>query len=300
MTSAVAARPESDDSPTTVGMASAAQRKATRILWGLLTASVIVLLAGSVAHIQLPDLAANTTVSSLVYIVPALLLLVTMYALVTVAKFVSPKSALRTIGGRSWAYKLALGVGGVLAAGAFAVSFVPMRQLAETAGVRFPLSVAFPVTVYLAITVLALSLTALTLREHATADVAGSNASVTAQASAANLPDAALAAVREALVRVSGETDAQRVKRVSPYIAEGRVDHVLDRIGNRDTTFVSVTPVNLDAGEPVRNTVQIGGKRLIAADGCESQTYTLCWVADMEKEDGIWKLWGVRGAENQG
>ena len=65
----------------------------------------------------------------------------------------------------------------------------------------------------------ALSLVAMTLREHATADVAGSAASINAQATAVNLPDSALAAVREALTRVSGETDAQRVERVTPFIA---------------------------------------------------------------------------------
>lgn len=300
MTTAVAARTESDDSPTTVKAVTTAQRKAARTLWGLLTVSVLVLLAGSVAHIQLKDIGSNTTITSLVYVIPALLILVTMYALVVVAKFVSPKNALRAIGGRSWAYKLALVTGGILAVGAFTVSFVPVRHLAELAGVKFPLSIAFPVTIYLAITVLALTLTALTLREHATSDVAGSAASLNTQATSANLPDAALNSVREALVRISGESDAQRVERVSPHIAAGRVDHVLDRIGNRDTTLVSVTPFNLEAGDPVRNTVQVGGKRLISADGCASETYTVCWVADMSKEDGIWKLWGVRGAENQG
>ncbi len=300
MTTAVAARPESDDSPTTVSVASAAQRKATRNLWVLLSLSVLTIFAGSIAHIQVTDIPHNSTVTSLTIGIPSILLLVTMYALVTVAKFVSPKSAVRAIGGRSWAYKASLIVGAFLSLGVFVISFVPLRELAEAANVKFPLSIAFPLTAYLTVTVLALSLVAMTLREHATADVAGSVASINAQATAVNLPDSALAAVRESLTRVSGETDAQRVERVTPFIASGRVDPVLDRIGNRDTTLVSVTPFSLEAGEPVRNTVQVGGKRLISADGCESQTYTVCWVADMSKEDGIWKLYGVRGAENQG
>lgn len=289
-----------DLNDSSVAQAVHSQARATRNLWVLLGLSVAVLLCGSVVHIQFPDAAANTYIVSSVFVIPPVLVLVTVYALVVVAKFVSPRNTMRTIGGRSWAYKLTLVAGVLLGVGAFAVCFDPLIGLVESAGVRNLLAYGFPASIYLAVAVLVLSVVSLALRVHAAEEVPGSKASLVTQATADNLPDAAVTAVREVMTRISGETDSQRVARVSPFVVDGRVDRVLDRIGDRDTTLVSVVPFNLEAGEPVKNTVQVGGHRLIAADGCESVTYTLCWVADMAQIDGKWRLYGVRGAENQG
>lgn len=286
---------------TPVSMYVQAQNRASKQLWAWLFVSVFVLLAGSIAHVVSPDSGDGRFLRAAVFVVPALLLLIAAHALVIMARYVSPKNTLRTLGGRSTAYKVALGVFALAALGVFVGAFAPLTNLAKGAGIGTPWAYAVPLVVYLTIVVVATALLSMALRVHGhfpdQPGVTSPNTGDPVGDSKASIESSALEAMRAVITRIAGETDSDRVKRVSPYIAEGRVDKVLDRLKDRDVTLVTVTPHHMETTETVKNCVTVGGQRINAADGCLSTTYTFMWVADMTKVDGIWKLYGVRASE---
>lgn len=278
------------------------QRAVTRNIWLMLFAVTLFTGVGSTVSQWLPPAQGNDEyVIYTTYGACLLSLLGGLYAVVVMGKFVSPARTLRSIGGRSWAFKTAIALLTVLIAGALSVTCIPLYSLLSDFGDTSEYAMAgVPVALYTSLILFVVALLALHLRIHALPDVPGSAASMVNEATKDNLEESAIAAIREVVTRISGETDDERVMRVSKVTAPDRVDFVLDRIRDRDTTLVSVVPFNLESDGVVGNTVSIGGSRLIAADGCKSVTYTLNWVADMVKVNGEWKLYGVRGVEAQG
>lgn len=275
------------------------QRTAARTLWVFVYLTVAFLIVGSLTGSNAAS--HGSEIKNSLYAATLLLLLGSVYAVSVMSRFVSPARAMRAVGGRSGAFKLALLLLVLIQLAAVAMTVMPLQNLFRGFGdgpdlTRF----AVPAAVYISMVLYTIALISLAMRVHAEPDVAGSAASMNEEASKDNLGEHGLEAIRAVVTRVPGETDAQRVSRVSPLIVADRVDYVLDRIRDRDTTQVAVSPFNLEVTGTVGSAVIVAGSRLISADGCESVTYTLLWTADMMKVDGAWKLHGVRGAETQG
>lgn len=271
-----------------------ARRKAATGLWAFTGGLVALTLAVGVFS---PLFADPTVARVLVYSVPPLLVVMSLHTLLVMSRHTSLRSTLRAMGGRSWLYKAALVLGAAALAAACVLAFSPLVAVAESAGVEPPVAYALPAAVFLTLVIVACALVALHLREVSDAAIPP-GAVPGSDPVAVPITDAARDAVVAVLTRIGGETDSERLARVEPHIVAGRADKVLDRVRDRDLIHVSVTPQNVVVGDVVRDRVQVGGTKVLAADGCVAATYTFSWTADMSEVDGVWKLYGLRGGDN--
>jgi hypothetical protein len=126
-------------------------RRAIRFFWTWLILTTLVSLAGNVAHAWLTAAPGTRWLAACVAAVPPTVLILSVHGLAVLAKTTASGAV----------YRGAVAATGALAAGAFILSFVALRDLAVIAGVRPGLAPVLPLVIDLAIGVATLALVAI-------------------------------------------------------------------------------------------------------------------------------------------
>lgn len=126
-------------------------RRAVQFFWTWLTLATLVSLAGNVVHACFSAPPGTRWIAMCVAAVPPTVLLLAVHGLAVLAKA-------NASGG---VYRASVAATGIVAVGAFILSFVALRELAVTAGIRPALAPVLPLVIDLAIGVATLALVAI-------------------------------------------------------------------------------------------------------------------------------------------
>ena len=131
-------------------MASRHHRRAVRFFWAWLLGATLLSLAGNVSHAVLAAPTGSRWLAAAVAAVPPTVLLAAVHGIAVLVKANASGAVYRT----------AVGATAALAAGAFLLSFVALRDLAVLAGITPGLAVVLPLVIDLAVAVATIALVA--------------------------------------------------------------------------------------------------------------------------------------------
>ena len=131
-------------------MASRHHRRAVRFFWAWLLGATLVSLAGNVSHAVLVAPTGSRWLAAAVAAVPPTVLLAAVHGIAVLVKANASGAVYRT----------AVGATAALAAGAFLLSFVALRDLAVLAGIAPGLAAVLPLVIDLAVAVATIALVA--------------------------------------------------------------------------------------------------------------------------------------------
>ena len=131
-------------------MASRHHRRAVRFFWAWLLGATLLSLAGNVSHAVLAAPTGSRWLAAAVAAVPPTVLLAAVHGIAVLVKANASGAVYRT----------AVGATAALAAGAFLLSFVALRDLAVLAGITPGLAAVLPLVIDLAVAVATIALVA--------------------------------------------------------------------------------------------------------------------------------------------
>mgnify|MGYP003608373536 CR=1 FL=1 len=233
-------------------MANRHHRRALRFFWAWLLGATLVSLAGNVAHALLTAPTGSRWLAAAVAAVPPTVLLAAVHGVAVLVKANASGAVYRT----------AVAATAALAAGAFVLSFVALRDLAVLAGISPALAAILPLVIDLAVAVATIALVAIGDKPARRRRTATSNASPTATTSAASpgrtattTPDrcappiASDATARLAAELVATKTTRQPVETVEAILTAHRNGDPLNRIAATLGVHHSAVKRVLDAAE---------------------------------------------------
>ncbi len=233
-------------------MANRHHRRALRFFWAWLLGATLVSLAGNIAHALLTAPTGSRWLAGAVAAVPPTVLLAAVHGVAVLVKANASGAVYRT----------AVAATAALAAGAFVLSFVALRDLAVLAGISPALAAILPLVIDLAVAVATIALVAIGDKPARRPRTATSNASPTATASAAppgrtatTTPDrsappiASDATARLAAELVATKTTRQPVATVEAILIAHHNGDPLNRIAATLGVHHSAVKRVLDAAE---------------------------------------------------
>jgi hypothetical protein len=223
-------------------------RHAVKFFWTWLILATSVSLAGNVAHAWLTAEPGTRWLAGSVAAVPPIALLLSVHGLAVLAKATASGAV----------YRGAVAATGALAVGAFILSFVALRDLAVTAGIRPGLAPVLPLVIDLAIGVATLALVAVgdkpARRTRIAARSAGAIAAPSAS-SATSRRDAATTSPRARALAERGNATPSDTESATPRaddpIRELAATLVAEKVTRKPVEVVARILAAHDAGDPL-------------------------------------------------
>ncbi len=233
-------------------MANRHHRRALRFFWAWLLGATLLSLAGNITHALLTAPTGSRWLAAAVAAVPPTVLLAAVHGVAMLVKANASGAVYRT----------AVAATAALAAGAFVLSFVALRDLAVLAGISPALAAILPLVIDLAVAVATIALVAIGDKPARRPRTATSNATATATTSAAppgrtatTTPDRSAPAVasdataRLAAQLVATKTTRQPVETVEAILTAHHNGDPLNRIAAALGVHHSAVKRVLDAAE---------------------------------------------------